>query len=220
VEAVNRSLLRDVAYQRIRDAIIDGTLEPGSPLRAADLADRLGLSRAPIREAIARLTAEGLVEAKPQSWTRVTGVVLGDVADAAAVVGAMHDLAVRRAVGRFTDGDLAAMRAANTRFADALRSGDVDAALAADDALHAVPLAVCANAAAAATVERYSPLIRRVERRLFGSALGERSVGLHDDLIAACAAADEARAVAVNAAIWSVIADPAGAIGTHALLDA
>jgi DNA-binding GntR family transcriptional regulator len=220
MEAVDRHLLRDVAYQRLRAAIIDGTLAPGAPLRAHELADRLGLSRAPIREAIARLTADGLVEAKPQSYTRVTGVVHKDVADAAAVVRAMHDLAVRGAVARLSDGDIAAMRAANARFADALRAGDVDAALAADDDLHAVPLRVCDNAAAAATVERYTPLIRRVERRLFSSPSGERSVRLHDELISACAARDESRASSVNLAIWSVVAETAGIAMHHALLPA
>ena len=208
VEAVERSLLRDVAYHRLRSAIVDGTLEPGAPLRAEDLAQRLGLSRAPIREAIARLTADGLVEAKPQSYTRVTQVVVKDVVDAAAVVHAMHDLAVRAVLGRLTDVDLDTMREANARFAAAVRAGDVDAALDADDALHAVPVTVCGNAAAAATIERYTPQIRRVERQLFSSPLGERSVRLHDDLIAALAAADPAGAVDVNRTIWAHLSEP------------
>jgi DNA-binding GntR family transcriptional regulator len=96
----------------------------------------------------------------------------------------------------------------------------VDAALAADDALHAVPLEVCGNAAAAATVERYTPLIRRVERRLFSSPSGERSIALHDDLIDACAAHDEGRAAAVNLTIWSALSDTAGIALHHALLPA
>src|SRR5690242_20623559 len=66
VERVGRNLLRDAAYERLRAAIVDGTLPPGLILRSDDIAERLGLSRAPIRDAIGRLTTEGLVESKPQ----------------------------------------------------------------------------------------------------------------------------------------------------------
>lgn len=203
MEIVERSLLKDVAYQRLREAIVEGTLEPGSALRDSELAHRLGLSRAPIRDALARLTANGLVESKPQSYTRVTEVVVKDVADAAAVVRAMHDLAVREAAGRVRSEHVAAMRSANKRFAAAVRSGDVDAALVADDELHGVLVELCGNSAVAATIERYTPLIRRLERRLFSTALGQRSVRQHDALIAACAAHDELAASEINLAIWS-----------------
>ena len=202
VESIGRHLLRDAAYDRLRGAIVDGTLAPGTPLRADELAARLGLSRAPIREAIARLTSEGLVETKPQSYTRVTPVVAKEVEDAAAVLGAVHDLAVRSVAGRLTDRQLERMRAANARFAAAVAAGDVDAALTADDEVHAVPLEAYANAAATGTVERYTPLVRRAERLLFTSPQASRSVRLHDDLITALAARDEARAGTVNAAIW------------------
>src|SRR5205809_463025 len=52
-----RTLLRDQAYTRLRDAILDGTLEPGEQLKDAELADWLGLSRTPIREAVAAAVA-------------------------------------------------------------------------------------------------------------------------------------------------------------------
>ncbi|BEL08655.1 GntR family transcriptional regulator [Actinoplanes sichuanensis] len=203
MESIGRHLLRDAAYGRLRGAIVDGTLAPGAALRPDDLAERLGLSRAPIRDAIARLTSEGLVETKPQSYTRVTEVVAKDVEDAAAVLGAMHDLAVRNVAATLTEDLVAAMRAANARFAAAVAEGDVEAALAADDEVHAIPLAAYGNAAASGTVDRYTSLVRRAERLLFTSPQAGRSVRLHDDLISALAAHDVARATAVNAEIWS-----------------
>ncbi|GIE31720.1 GntR family transcriptional regulator [Actinoplanes italicus] len=203
MESIGRHLLRDAAYGRLRGAIIDGTLPPGSALRPDDLASRLGLSKAPIRDAIARLTSEGLVETKPQSYTRVTEVVAKDVEDAAAVLGAMHALAVRHVAETLTADLLESMRLANTRFAEAVAAGDVEAALAADDEVHAIPLAAYGNAAASGTVERYTPLVRRAERLLFTSPQAGRSVRLHDDLISALAARDVSRATAVNAEIWS-----------------
>ncbi|MCF4137751.1 GntR family transcriptional regulator [Streptomyces sp. Tue 6430] len=204
---VPRTLLRERAYAAIRDAIVAGEIEPGAVVRDADLAERLGLSRAPVREAFARLVDEGLLESKPQSYTRVTPVVAGDVRDAAAVVGAMHELVTRVAVPRLFAADVEAMRAANERFGAAVEAGDVEGALRADDALHDVLVRVSGNHAAAATVARYTPLIRRLERRRFGEGGTCRSAGLHDRLIAACATADVDGAVRITAEIWRTLAD-------------
>ncbi|MDH6216145.1 GntR family transcriptional regulator [Streptomyces pseudovenezuelae] len=208
---VPRTLLRDRAYAAIRDAIVAGEIEPGAVVRDADLAERLGLSRAPVREAFSRLVDEGLLESKPQSYTRVTPVVAAEVRDAAAVVGAMHELVTRVAVPRLRAADLDAMRAANGRFALAVAGGDVDAALRADDELHDVLVRVSGNRAAAATVARYTPLIRRLERRRFGEGGSCRSAGLHERLIEACADGDTDGAVRVTANIWHTLADLADA---------
>ena len=202
---MRRMLLRDAAYEAIRDAIVRGDIAPGSSVRNADLAERLGLSRAPIRDALARLVDEGLVETKPQSYTRVTPLVLREARDAAGVVRAMHELAARTAVPSLTGEDLAAMRLANGRFAAATRAGDIDAALRADDELHGVLVRVCANRALAATIERYTPLIRRLERRQFSLARARRSVQRHNQLIAACAAGDVEEATRVTAQIWRTL---------------
>ncbi|MEU3944797.1 GntR family transcriptional regulator [Streptomyces sp. NPDC029526] len=199
---VSRTLLRDRAHAAIRDAIVAGEIEPGTVVRDADLAERLGLSRAPVREAFSRLVDEGLLESKPQSYTRVTPLVAADVRDAAAVVGALHELVTRVAVPRLREADTDAMRAANERFAAAVRAGDVDAALRADDALHDVLVRVSGNRAAAATVARYTPLIRRLERRRFGEGGACNSAGLHDRLIDACASGDTDGAVHITAEIW------------------
>ncbi|WP_329226723.1 GntR family transcriptional regulator [Streptomyces canus] len=202
-----RTLLRDRAYASIRDAIVAGEIEPGAVVRDADLAERLGLSRAPVREAFARLVDDGLLESKPQSYTRVTQVVAAEVRDAAAVVGAMHELVTRVAVPRLFAADIETMRAANERFAAAVTAGDVDEALHADDALHDVLVRVSGNRAAAATTARYTPLIRRLERRRFGEGGNCRSAGLHDRLIEACAAGDVDEAVRVTAEIWRGLAE-------------
>ncbi|WP_405815522.1 GntR family transcriptional regulator [Streptomyces sp. NBC_01390] len=207
IRPVPRTLLRDRAYEAIRDAIVAGEIEPGAVVRDAELAERLGLSRAPVREAFARLVDEGLLESKPQSYTKVTPVVAADVRDAAAVVGAMHELATRAAVPRLFAADVEAMRAANVRFAEAVRAGDVESALRADDQLHDVLVRVSGNRAAAATAARYTPLIRRLERRRFSEGGNCRSAGLHDRLLNACEAGDVDEAVRVTAEIWRGLAE-------------
>src|SRR4051794_4191579 len=140
-----RLLLRDEAYARLRDAILDGTLEAGEQLRDVELSAWLGISRTPIREALARLEDCGLVESAPNRYTRVAPLDRRDAQDAFQVVAALHALAATLGVPRVSDAELAAMRAANEHFAASMKAADVDAALAADDAFHAVLVTASAN---------------------------------------------------------------------------
>jgi len=200
---VTRLLLRDEAYDRIRRAIVDGTLPPGAPLRDADLADQLGLSKAPVREALRRLADDGLVDSKPQSYTRVSDVMSRDVIDARQIVRVLHEFAVREAAPRCRPADVAAMLAANDRFAKAIEAGDIAAAVRADDELHDVPVRLAGNAAVAATLDRYTPLLRRLEHARFSSALAWNSVERHTKLIDALEAHDTRTAVSVISTIWT-----------------
>jgi DNA-binding GntR family transcriptional regulator len=200
---VTRPLLRDEAYDRIRRAIVDGTLQPGTPLRDADLADQLGLSRAPVRQALLRLADDGLVDSKPQSYTRVSEVMSPDVTDAREIVRLLHEFAVRQAAAKCRPADIAAMRAANDRFAKAIEARDVAAAVKADDELHDVPVRLAGNAAVAATLDRYTPLLRRLEHARFSSALAWNSVERHTKLIDALEKRDTGTAVSVISTIWT-----------------
>jgi DNA-binding GntR family transcriptional regulator len=197
--ATSRTLLRDQAYVRLRDAILDGTLEPGEQLKDAEIAEWLGLSRTPIREALARLEEYGLVETAPNRFTRVTPLSAVDARDAFTVVAALHSLAAWLGAPRVEESELAVMRRANEDFAAALRANDVDRALAADDRFHDVLVQASANREIARSLERLMPKIRRLERARFGSLAGRRSVEGHDQIIALCASGEaEAAAQAVR----------------------
>ncbi|WP_020672016.1 FCD domain-containing protein [Amycolatopsis nigrescens] len=206
LEPVRRTLLRDEAYELIRRAIIEGELAPGAPLRDGELATELGLSRAPVRQALTRLVSEGLAESKPQSFTRVAPAVSDDVRDALHLVRTLHEFAVRTALPRFTAAEVARMRAANRRFAAAIERGDVPAAIAADDELHGIPVAACRNRAVADTLDRYTPLLRRLERARFSTLPAHRSVRRHEQLIDAIAAGDADQAARIAGTIWADLA--------------
>jgi DNA-binding GntR family transcriptional regulator len=66
------TVLGDEAYTRVGEAIVDGRLAPGERLRDQDLAEWLGISRTPVREALQRLERVGLVEVSPHRYTRVS----------------------------------------------------------------------------------------------------------------------------------------------------
>jgi DNA-binding GntR family transcriptional regulator len=185
-----RDLLRDRAYATIRDAIVDGTLAPGERLKDQELCAWLGLSRTPVRDALNRLEQEGLVETAPQRFTQVAPLYRREARDAFPVVAAVHALAAELAIAHLTEKDFKALRAANRRFAEALRDNRVDTALAEDDAFHAIFVDVSANGEIPRVLDRLMPRVRRLERMRFGSLAGRDSVRQHDRIIAAAAAAD------------------------------
>ncbi|WP_020390507.1 GntR family transcriptional regulator [Kribbella catacumbae] len=187
---VARSLLRDDAYRTIRDAIVDGTLAPGERLNDPDLIAWLGISRTPIREALARLEQAGLVQTKPGRFTIVSPLNVRETRSAQLVAAAMHELAVREAVPLMSEQELRAMRGANRRFRLALRANDVDAALAADDDFHEVAVEACANPMIRSVLEQVTPMLRRIERIRFASLTGRTSAALHDKIITHATAGD------------------------------
>ncbi|GAB3228588.1 GntR family transcriptional regulator [Mycolicibacterium hippocampi] len=197
-----RQLLRDSVFVRIRDAIIDGTLEPGERLVDGELSSWLGVSRTPIREALARLESAGLVETKPGRYTIVSPIDPHTLADAQEVTAAMNELAVRTAVPLITEADLTGMRAANNTFAEALRTGDVVAAVDADDAFHRIPVDRSGNAAIRTVLDQYTPVLRRVERIRFASLQGRDSVAQHARIIAFAGAGDAEAAALETRRNW------------------
>ena len=188
--AIDRRLLRDDVYGRLRDAIVDGTLAPGEQLRDAELAAWLGVSRTPVREALLRLAEAGLVVARPGRSTTVSSLDMRAVRDARDVVAAMHEVAVREAVASLSEADLEAMREAGRRFRSAIERSDVEAAMRADDQLHGVPVAVAGNRALTCVLDQFTPVLRRAERLRFSSVDGRASIARHDELIRLCAAGD------------------------------
>ncbi|WP_127474273.1 GntR family transcriptional regulator [Microbacterium sulfonylureivorans] len=180
---VDRSLLRDDVFRRLRDAIVDGTFLPGEQLRDADLAAWLGVSRTPVREALLRLGTSGLVVARPGRSTTVSTIDPKAVRDARDVVAAMHVLAVREMAGNLTDAEVERMKDANRRFAAALSAGDIGAAIDADEEFHRVPVTALGNGAIASVLDQFGPVIRRAERARF-AADGQASRERHEQLIA------------------------------------
>jgi DNA-binding GntR family transcriptional regulator len=198
---VDRTLLRDDVYRRLRDAIVDGTFAPGEQLRDGELAEWLGVSRTPIREALLRLGTSGLVVAIPGRSTTVTQIDAQAASDARDVVAAMQALAVRQVAGRLSDDDLERMRSANRRLAEAVASGELGAAHEADDDLHRIPVAALGNRALESVIDHFDPLVRRAERERF-SHDGITSVERHEELIGLLASGDAEQAAAIAFEIW------------------
>jgi DNA-binding GntR family transcriptional regulator len=133
---LEKSLMRDDVYSRLRDWIVTGTLEPGEKLRDADLAEQLGISRTPVREALRRLEDEGLIETKQNAWTRVAPVTHELAARIYPILQVLEPLALERALPSMTRADIKTMRRLNGLVRQALKRGDAKAAALNDTALH------------------------------------------------------------------------------------
>ncbi|QNO37613.1 GntR family transcriptional regulator [Protaetiibacter sp. SSC-01] len=200
---VDRTLLRDDVLGTLRAAIIDGTFAPGEQLRDGELAEWLGCSRTPVREALLQLARSGLVIARPGRSTVVSTLDLERVREARDVVASMHALAVRTAVPLLASDDIAEMRAANDAFEAAIAAHDTDAALAADERLHGVPVRVAGNRILETVLDQFAPLIERAVRLRFDSPEGWGSLARHAELIDLIEAGDAEAAAALAQETWS-----------------
>lgn len=205
-----RLLLRDNAYVSIRDAIVDGTFAPGEKLRDSELEQWLGVSRTPIRDAIARLEQAGLVHTQPGRSTVVSTIERRAVLDAQAVAASMHALAMRIAVPLMGKREFTAMERANKEFATAFSRGDVDGALGSDDRFHNVAVDASRNQVIVSVLEQVTPSLRRLERLRFASLAGRDSIVQHDRIIDLCRGGDAdgaANAVQQNWETLSLLVD-------------
>ncbi|GAV25578.1 GntR family transcriptional regulator [Carboxydothermus islandicus] len=102
----NYKPLRELVFETLREAIINGVLKPGERLMEVQLAEELGVSRTPVREAIRKLELEGFVVMIPRKGAYVAGISLKDVADVFEVRAALESLAAGLAAERITDEEI------------------------------------------------------------------------------------------------------------------
>lgn len=131
--------------RRLRDEILDGGREPGSKLVERDLADELGVSRVPVRDALKMLESEGLVTLRPRTWAVVRELTPDDLTDLHELRSAIEPLAFRLAAQRHTATGLAQLKATVDAEVTAARAGDLIAARRAAADFHEVTTALSGN---------------------------------------------------------------------------
>lgn len=128
--------LRDVVFNTLRRAILTGELKPGERLMEIHLANKLGVSRTPIREAIRKLELEGLVIMIPRRGAEVAQITEKSLKDVLEVRRALDALCVELACDRISEEEKAQLRQACDTFERATRTQNVTAIAEADVALH------------------------------------------------------------------------------------
>ena len=115
--------LRDVVFQTLRQAILRGELKPGERLMEIHLAQKLGVSRTPVREAIRKLELEGLVLMIPRKGAIVAEITVQDLEDVLEVRMALEELAVKIACKRITQEQLEEIKRRSAEFCKTLYGG-------------------------------------------------------------------------------------------------
>lgn len=137
--------LRDVVFNTLRQAILTGELKPGERLMEIHLANKLGVSRTPIREAIRKLELEGLVTMIPRRGAEVAQITEKSMNDVLEVRRAMDALCVELACERISDEELAQLSTACDAFAEAVKTKDIKVIAHADVALHDIIVQATGN---------------------------------------------------------------------------
>lgn len=121
----DRRKVTDWVYEEVRQAIIDLRLRPGEPLREAGIAEQLGVSKTPIREALTRLEQEGLVETTSFKGAVVSGYSPRDLEEIYELRGLLEGAAARSAADNASDETRAELRAVVGRSRELRDAGDL-----------------------------------------------------------------------------------------------
>ena len=130
--------LREAVFRTLRDAIVRGEFEPGERLMEITLADMLGVSRTPVREAIRMLELEGLVVMIPRKGAEVARITKKDLTDALEIRMTLEELAVSLACQRIDAEGKEKLKAACLAFHEAINSKLVPAIVDSDEKFHDV----------------------------------------------------------------------------------
>ena len=123
-------------YEALRRAIICLEIEPGTMLEEEVLCERYSVSRTPVREALIRLSSEGLVDGQPNRGMRVSPLQISDVADHYEAMDVLMPVAGRFAAARRSDADLEELKHALARFDAAVRQENFEGMIESNHDLH------------------------------------------------------------------------------------
>lgn len=152
--------LRDVVFNTLRQAILTGELKPGERLMEIHLANRLGVSRTPIREAIRKLELEGLVIMIPRRGAEVANITTKSMQDVLEVRRALDVLSVELACERISEEELLQLKNACDEFEKATRTKDLKKIAQADVALHDIIVKATGN-------ERLVQLVSNLSEQMY-----------------------------------------------------
>lgn len=197
--------LRDSVYNVIREAILKGEFEPNKRLMEIPLAEKLGVSRTPVREAIKRLEEERLVVIVPKCGAKVASFSDKDVTDALDVRLTIEDMAVRLAAKRITREQIAKLREINKEMQDAVNRKDISKISEADNRLHNSICAFADNRVLLSVMTLLEEQVLRYRVNYIRTVKDYNDlIREHDKIIDALAANDEPLAAAIVAKhIWN-----------------
>lgn len=192
--------MREQVFEHLREEILSSRLAPGTELHEVGLAKSLGISRGPLREALGRLAADGLVTITPRRGAVVTKLTRTEFVEAYQVREALESLAIRLAVPRLTDADRGRLHVLTDEMVDLAKQGKVREFFEANRRFHQIFVHASGNGR---LQEMYMQLINQMGRLMTKSheLRGglEQSVAEHSAILEAVDAGDAERAAGLLA---------------------
>ena len=168
------------AREQIRQLILDGELAAGTDHLESELAERLGMSRTPVREATLMLAQQGLLEVRPRRGVRIAALSVHDMEEIYAILTELESLAAETAAGAgYSEVQLRPLKDAIDDMEEALKQDDLDRWAAADDRFHTELVRLGGNSRVQSIVAMMSDQVRRA--RAFTLRIRPRPLKSNED---------------------------------------
>ena len=188
---LSRGALHDQVAQRLRTLLVEGAIVPGAKLNERELAEQLHVSRTPLREAIKRLAAEGLVDLLPNRGAVAVRLGEADIEHAFEVLAALEGLSGELAATRASDAEVVEIRALHYEMRACHARADLSGYYRLNAMIHA---AINAAAGNPVLTQHYAAINARVQALRFRTnqdgAKWQRAVHEHEQMVEALAARD------------------------------
>ncbi|MCQ2551521.1 MAG: GntR family transcriptional regulator [Clostridia bacterium] len=157
----NHKPLREIVYGELKRQILIGEIVPGTRMMEVELADEMGVSRTPVREAIRKLEIEGLVTIEPRRGAYASDISVKDMLDVLEVREDMEALAAALTARRITEEEIDEMEAANEEYNKAIHSGSTDEIIKSDEKFHKTIVNITGNKTLVSMIETIQELATR-----------------------------------------------------------
>lgn len=157
----NHRPLREMVYEELKMQILTGTIIPGTRMMEVELAEEMGVSRTPIREAIRKLEKEGLVTIEPRRGAYASQISTGDMVEILEVRQNMEGLAAFFAASRMKSDQLEELREVAAKYNDAVTEGNMENMIRFDTRFHRIIVESCNNKILVQMIEQLQELVLR-----------------------------------------------------------
>ncbi|MGI9952558.1 GntR family transcriptional regulator [Moorellaceae bacterium AZ2] len=157
----NYKPLREIVFETLREAILSGQLKAGERLMEVQLAEEMGVSRTPVREAIRKLELEGLVVMVPRKGAYVAGISTKDITEVFEIRSALESLAAALACERITEEELEELERLLVQVAECVEKNDLETLIQVDTRFHSVLYRASRNERLAQIINNLGDQIQR-----------------------------------------------------------
>ena len=157
----NHKPLREMVYEELKMQILKGSIVPGTRMMEVELAEEMGVSRTPIREAIRKLEKEGLVTIEPRRGAYASMISTEDMVEILEVRQDLEGLAAYFAADRMTDEQMAELRQVSDNYNDAVKRGNMEDMISYDTRFHHIIVESCKNKILVQMIEQLQELVLR-----------------------------------------------------------